>query len=145
MKIKNRLAISFTLLSSGLLLMVMVVMFLAFIDFFSTDFYGHLKDRAKVAAQLYLEADEISSDSLNHVQGRMLERLPEEVVRIYNAHNAASFIRDQDQYWGDKVIERVRQQKNISFKEGDRQVVGIYYPDNQGNFVILVSAYDASG
>jgi len=120
-------------------------MFFAFTDFFSTDFYGHLKDRAKVAAQLYLEADEISSDSLNHVQGRMLERLPEEVVRIYNAHNAASFIKDQDQYWGANVIEKVRQQKNISFKEGDRQAVGIYYPDNQGNFVILVSAYDASG
>lgn len=145
MKIKNRLALHFTLLSSGLLLIVMLSMYLAFADFFRTDFYGHLKDRAKVAAQLYLEADEITSDSLTHVRERMLAHLPGEVIRVYNAHNMASFIKDQQQYWSIKTIEEVRQQKYMSFKEGSRQTVGIYYPDNQGNFVILTSAYDIQG
>jgi signal transduction histidine kinase len=142
MKIKNRLALYFTLISSGLLLIVMLSMYLAFADFFRTDFYGHLKDRAKVAAQLYLEADEISSDSLTHVRERMLEHLPGEVIRVYNAHNLASFIKDQQQYWSINTIEEVRRQKFMTFKEGDRQTVGIYYPDNQGNFVILTSATD---
>jgi signal transduction histidine kinase len=142
MKIKNRLALNFTLLSSALLLVIMVIMYLAFADFFRTDFYGHLKDRAKVAAQLYLEADEISSDSLNHVRERMLEKLPDEVIRVYNAHNIASFIKDREQYWSINTIEQVRNKKTISFREGERQTIGIYYPDNQGNFVILASAYD---
>ncbi|WP_184543123.1 sensor histidine kinase [Mucilaginibacter sp. FT3.2] len=142
MKIKNRLALNFTLLSSALLLVIMGIMYLAFADFFRTDFYGHLKDRAKVAAQLYLEADEISSDSLNHVRERMLEKLPSEVIRVYNASNTASFIKDRQQYWSINTIEEVRANKYISFREGERQTVGIYYPDNQGNFVILASAYD---
>ncbi|MDN3583356.1 sensor histidine kinase [Mucilaginibacter flavus] len=142
MKIKNRLALNFTLLSSGLLLVTMAIMYLAFSRFFSTDFYGHLRDRAKVAAQLYLEADEISSDSLVHVRERMLEKLPNEVIRVYDGNNMASFIKDRDQYWSINTIEEVRQQKSVSFKEGDRQTIGIYYHDNQGNFVILASAYD---
>jgi signal transduction histidine kinase len=145
MKIKNRLALHFTLLSSGLLLIVMLSMYWAFADFFRTDFYDHLTDRAKVAAQLYLEADEISSDSLNHVREHMLEHLPGEVIRVYNANNLASFIKDQQQYWSIKTIEEVRRQKYMTFKEGSRQTVGIYYHDNQGNFVILTSAYDIHG
>lgn len=142
MKIKNRLALNFTLLSSALLLVVMGIMYLAFANFFRTDFYGHLDDRAKVVGQLYLEADEISSDSLNHVRERMLEKLPNEVIRVYNAHNIASFIKDRDQYWRANTIEEVRNKKYIRFREGERQTVGIYYHDNQGNFVILASAYD---
>jgi len=142
MKIKNRLALNFTLLSSAMLLVIMASMYLAFADFFRTDFYGHLKDRAKVAAQLYLEADEISSDSLNHVRERMLEQLPNEVIRVYNANNIASFIKDKEQYWSFNTIEEVRAKKYISFREGERQTIGIYYHDNQGNFVILASAYD---
>ena len=39
----------------------------------------------------------------------------------------------------------VRRHKQAEFSEGDRQTVGIYYTDNQGNFVILVSAEDTHG
>ncbi|SDD35416.1 Signal transduction histidine kinase [Mucilaginibacter pineti] len=145
MKIKNRLALYYTLLSSGTLLLIMMVMYLLFMGIFRADFYNRLNDRAKLAAQLYLEADEISMDSLDHVRERMIERLPDEVIRIYNAHNMASFIKDRQQYWGSTIIEQVRKEKYASFSEGSRQTIGIYYPDNQGNFVILASAYDMQG
>jgi len=145
MKIKNRLAIYFTLLSSGLLLVILICMYLAFAYFLKADFYGHLRDRAKVAAQLYLEADEISIDSLNHVQERMLEKLPGEVIRVYNDQNLASFIKDDSKYWNSNIINRVRKSHDLTFTEGDRQTVGIYYPDNQGNFVILATAVDGQG
>lgn len=102
-------------------------------------------DRATVAAQVYLEADEISADSLNHVRERYVKRLPYEVVRFYDDKNTASFIKDKDQYWTDAVINKVRKAKELQFAEGDRQTVGIYYNDNQGNFVILVSAVDEQG
>jgi signal transduction histidine kinase len=145
MKIKNRLAIYFTFVSSGLLAVVMTCMYFAFSYFFHTDFYEHLRDRAKIAAQLYLEADEISSDSLNHVRERILEKLPGEVIRVYNEQNRAAFIKDESQYWDSNIIEKVRRNRSISFREGLHQTIGIYYPDNQGNFVILASAVDTHG
>jgi signal transduction histidine kinase len=145
MKIKNRLAIYFTLLSSGLLLIILVCVYLSFAYFLKADFYGHLRDRAKVTAQLYLEADEISIDSLNHVQERMLEKLPGEIIRVYNDQNRASFIKDESRYWNNNVINRVRKSGDLAFMEGSRQTVGIYYPDNQGNFVILATAVDGQG
>ena len=93
MKIRNRLALYFTLISAVILLIALAVIFITFNSFAKGDFYGRLMDRAKVAAQLYLEADEITPDSLNRVRERYLKQLPGEVTRIYNDNNGASFIK----------------------------------------------------
>jgi len=145
MKIKNRLSLYFSAISTIVLLIVEIVICLIFNSLIKTDFYSHLMDRATVAAQVYLEADEISADSLSHVRERYVKRLPNEVVRFYDDKNTASFIKDKDQYWTDAVINQVRKSKEMEFAEGNRQTVGIYYNDNQGNFVILVSAVDEQG
>jgi signal transduction histidine kinase len=145
MKIKNRLSLYFTAISAVVLLIVEIAICITINSIIKSDFYSKLTDRASVAAQLYLEADEISADSLTHVRGRYLQRLPDEVVRFYDEKNAASFITDKNQYWPSSVINQVRRFRSIEFSEGDRQTVGIYYNDNQGNFVILVSAIDHAG
>ncbi|WP_428327401.1 HAMP domain-containing sensor histidine kinase [Mucilaginibacter sp.] len=145
MKIKNRLSLYFTAVSSFVLLIVQVVICLTFNSFIKSDFYDHLMDRANVAAKLYLEADEISADSLNRVRESYIHSLPNEVIRLYDERNGASFIKDKNQFWTSPVIESVRKHKYLQFSEGQRQTVGIYYNDNQGNFVILVSAIDTQG
>jgi signal transduction histidine kinase len=145
MKIRNRLSVYFTAVSAVVLLVVQAVICLTFRSLIKSDFYDHLLDRAHVAAQLYLEADEISADSLTHVRERYFQQLPAEVVRFYNDKNSASFIKDRNQFWTAPVIEAVRKRKQMEFGEGKRQTVGIYYYDNQGDFVILVSAIDLQG
>ena len=145
MKIKNRLALYFTIISAVTLLGALSIILITFNSFAKSDFYVRLMDRAKVAAQLYLEADEISADSLSHVQERSAKVLPGEVTRFYNDNNSASFISDRQQFWNNDVINMVRKRKRVEFTEGNRQTVGMYYNDNQGNFVILVSAVDIQG
>ena len=145
MKIKNRLSLYFTAISAIVLLIVQVVICLTFNSLVKSNFYDNLTYRAYVAAQLYLEADEISVDSLNHVRERYLKPLSHEVVRFYDDKNAATFIKDKNQFWASPVIDAVRKRKKMEFAEGSRQTVGIYYYDNQGNFVILVSAIDNQG
>lgn len=144
MKIKNRLALYFTLISATMLLGTLAAIYFTFIKFLESDFYDRLNDRAYITARLYLEADEISSDSLNKVRNQYLETLHNEVVRIYNTRNDAAFIGDDQRYWTSDVINEVRKRKKLKFKEGQRQVVGIFYKDNQGDFVILASAIDQS-
>ncbi|TDO24834.1 sensor histidine kinase [Pedobacter duraquae] len=142
MKIKDRLALYFTLISTVMLLGVLVVVYFTFLKFTEQEFFARLTDRTMVTAKLYLEADEISSDSLNKVRTQYFEKLNSEVLRIYDAKNTATFIGDDQQYWTERTIDEVREKKKIQFRDGDRQVVGIYYKDNQGDFVILASAID---
>lgn len=145
MKIKNRLALNFTLISSAALLTVMVIIYIAFSSFFLNDFYNRLTNRARIAADVYLNADEITSDSLLRVKERYVTRLHDEVIRIYDQSNRARFIKDNQQYWDVGTINEVRRKNYLQFMEGQRQTVGISVKDNQGDFVVLASALDAQG
>ncbi|WP_442590538.1 ATP-binding protein [Pedobacter sp. AW31-3R] len=142
MKIKDRLALYFTLVSTVTLLGVLVVVYFTFLKLMESEFFERLNDRTMVTAKLYLEADEISSEALNKVRTQYLERLNGEVIRIYNEVNSATFIGDDQQFWTSETINLVRKKGKIRFKDGERQVVGIFYKDNQGDFVILASAID---
>lgn len=144
MKIKDRLSLYFTLISTLTLLGVLCAVYFMFAKFMEADFFARLTDRTMVTAKLYLEADEISPDSLDRVRNQYLEKLNGEVIRIYNSKNSAAFIGDDQQYWSSEAIDRVRKQKKLKFRDGKRQVVGIFYKDNQGDFVILASALDQS-
>ena len=144
MKLKDRLSLYFTLISTLTLLAVLCAVYFTFIKFLEADFFDRLTDRTMVTAKLYLEADEISADSLNTVRNQYLDTLNGEVIRIYNAKNSATFIGDDQQYWSHKIIDKVRKNKKVQFIDGDRQVVGIFYKDNQGDFVILASGIDQS-
>jgi signal transduction histidine kinase len=142
MKIKDRLALYFTLISTLTLLCVLAAVYYSFGKVMEAEFFDRLTDRTMVTAKLYLKADEISNDALNKVREQYLEKLDGEVIRIYNERNHPTFIGDDQQFWTSETIDLVRQQGKVRFKDGNRQVVGIFYKDNQGDFVIIASAID---
>ncbi|OOQ57044.1 HAMP domain-containing sensor histidine kinase [Mucilaginibacter pedocola] len=144
MKIKTRLSLYFTLISSGALLLVLVAVYVAVFSFFTQDFYNRLQERTHLASQFYLKADELTSDSLIRVQQKYLERLPDEVMKIYDDYNLSAFNTESNIYWTKDIIEQVRRDGYIEYEEGPRKVFGKYYHDNQGNYVILASAVDAN-
>jgi len=142
MKIKDRIALYFTLICTTLLFAVLCMVYFTFMKFLEADFFERLTDRTMVTAKLYLEADEISRDALNDVRHKYIQKLNGEVTRIYDYKNQATFIGDTSQYWSKATIDQVRDQKHLKYTDGERQVVGIYYKDNQGDFVVLASATD---
>ena len=142
MKIKDRIALYVTLISTSMLLVVLCVVYLTFMEFLKADFFARLTDRTMVTAKLYLEADEISKDALIKVRQTYLQKLNGEITRIYDYKDQATFIDDSSQYWTRMTIEQVRKQKHLEYSDGEMQVVGIYYKDNQGDFVVLASAID---
>lgn len=142
MKIKTRLSLYFMLISSGALLLVLVALYIAVYSFFTADFYSRLTDRTNLASQLYLKADELAADSLLQVQQQYLEKFPGEVIRIYDEDNLSAFKMDHNIYWTKDIIDQVRRDGYIEYEEGRRKVVGRFYHDNQGDFVILASAID---
>nr|WP_067057651.1 HAMP domain-containing sensor histidine kinase [Mucilaginibacter sp. L294] len=142
MKIKTRLSLNFTLISSGALLIVLVALYIAVYSFFTADFYSRLTDRTNLASQLYLKADELAADSLLQIQQQYLEKLSGEVIRIYDRNDLSAFKMDHNIYWTKDIINQVRKDGYIQYEEGRRKVVGRFYHDNQGDFVILASAID---
>jgi signal transduction histidine kinase len=144
MKIKDRLSLYFTLLSIMILLVGIGSVYFTILGILRTEFINRLKDRATVAAQLYLKADEISQDSLAIVRDKYLEQMPTEIIRIYDSKNKATFIPEKTSHWDEKTVEKVRHNGHLEYMNGDRQVVGLFFEDNQGDFVVLASAQDSA-
>ena len=127
------------------MLVIMTFIYLLFSDITKADFYTSLHERTEVAAQLYLEADEISPAALEKIRKKFINSLPGEVIRVYDSANEVSFTKDTGHYFTQDVINEVRREKYLSYRNKEKQAVGIYYTDNQGNFVILASAIDEYG
>ena len=144
MKIKDRLGLYFTLASTLMLLIVLFATYFVFAKFMESDFFDRLNDRTRVTANLYLEADEISPGALRRNRNQYLEKLNSEYIRIYDHQNKPVFIDEYGSTWDNQVIEKIRTQGKVQFKNGLNQVVGIFYRDNQGDFVIIASAVDQS-
>ncbi|RKR82960.1 signal transduction histidine kinase [Mucilaginibacter gracilis] len=148
MKIKDRLSLYFTLLSIIILVVGIGSVYFTILNILRAEFFIRLKDRATVAAQLYLKADEVSQDSLALIRNHYFEKIPTEVIRIYDSKNNAQFILQNDSVGRNtfvkKIVEKVRRNGYLQYIDGEKQVVGIFFKDNQGNFVVLASARDTA-
>src|SRR6266496_560155 len=146
MKIKNKLTLIFTLIIAIILLCLNLYIYILSSSFTRNNFYNQLKDRAIVTATVFLEADEESSAIIQSFQKKYLRSLPDEIIRIYTEKNKPAFIDSSDTIsFDNSLINAVRKSKEYREENGDRQTLGIYYQDNQGNFVIIASAVDETG
>ncbi len=145
MTIRNRLAVQFTLLV-GLLLSAGLgtVYYLSWQNAHKL-YEQRLRERAYTAATLFLEADEQSPASIDRARTRFQRNLNEEVVSIYDDQGRARFGTAAGEGFTPALLAQVRRTSYLSRRHGEEQLVGIYYPDNQGNFCILVTAIDHAG
>jgi signal transduction histidine kinase len=146
MKIRDKLSLQFTIISALLLLVILAGVFLLASANRNHDFRERLKDRAFINAELFLAQDNLSADKFLEVQKKFPQSLPREIVRIYDDRDQPVFIKDSSFHFPQETIEEVKQQKSLySNDPGGRQTVGIYYPDNSGNFIVIASAVDTYG
>ncbi len=146
MKIKNKLTIVFTIIISVILVCLNLYIYFILRTLTVNNFFNQLKDRAIITATVFLEADEQSSTILNLFQNKYLKTLPGEIIRVYDENNHPSFIDSSNTFtFDEKLINEIRAKKELHLEKERRQIVGIYYQDNQGNFVIIASGIDETG
>ena len=145
MKIRNRLSLEFTLLTAGIMLLVMVLIYGLFADYVKQVFFHRLRDRALITAQVFLEKDELTKKSFLEIQQKYMQSLPSERSFIFNEQNTQTFLNDSSIVIDPGIIEKVRNNSQQFFMLGQLPAAGIAYNDNQGNFVIIVTARNVSG
>ena len=144
MKVKDRLSLQFTLMFAVLLSIVLTGIYLFVEHNRVKTFFDELDDRALTIAQFYLAEDNLSKENFSKVLKKFPQSLSGESIRIYDDHFQPRFI-PQGRYWNENVLRRVATQKSLHLSWGKIQAAGIYYVDNSGNFIIMVSAIDDSG
>lgn len=145
MKIRHRLALQFTLLSGCILLVIFVLVYLLLQNYVNNTFFTQLEDRALITAQVFLEKDELARKKWKDIEKKYIQAIPGEDGMIYDEENQPVFIEPGAVSLPPAVIQAVRYHKKYRFHYKGKPAVGLYYSDNQGNFVIFVTAGNEAG
>jgi signal transduction histidine kinase len=145
MKIRHRLTLQFTLLTGIILLVIFALVYLLSARYVSATFYRQLEVRALITAQVYLEKDELAKKKFLEIQTQYLQSIPGESSNMYDEENKPVFIENTSVTWPAALLEVVRHRKMYRFTYKGQPGVGLYYNDNQGDFVIIVTAMNIAG
>ncbi|SEO17905.1 Signal transduction histidine kinase [Flavobacterium sp. CF108] len=148
MNLKNKLAVNSTLLFAFIVGLLMAGAFLLFKSHMKDLYIDNLEDHAMTSALFYFEKDEINA--INSERYRQIEiqynRINNESIRVYNAKTKKLFIQDNiDINLSDQYLDAIKKNKIEHFTINNRQFVGLFYKDNQGDFIIVVSGIDRAG
>jgi signal transduction histidine kinase len=145
MKIKDRLSFQFTFMFAILMMVVLIGIYYLAAQNRQESFYAKLDDRALTIGELYLAQDNMTKENFNKVLEKYPQVLSHEVTRIYNDNYQPVFIKEDSIKWSKETIEQVIKKQRLHFSNGKKQVSGLYYEDNSGNFVVITSAVDDQG
>ncbi len=145
MKVKDRLSLQFTFMFAVLMLVVLTGIYFFVEHTRYKTFFDKLDDRAVTVAQFYLAEDNLSKENFKNVLRKFQQSLPDETIRIYDDKFKPKFVPEDTVIWDINVLKDVLSQKEVHINYGIKQATGIYYADNSGNFIIMVSAIDYNG
>jgi signal transduction histidine kinase len=145
-KIRNRLSLQFTALVASVLLIFCVIIYSITATQVRNDFFDELYDRTLTTAYIFLEEDEFSPHIYELIRERYIRSLPGEIAQLFDMQNQPEFLPlSQEVSYSDELINYIRDTEFHTFSKDGRQAVGIFYRDNQGDFVVIVSAVNTAG
>lgn len=145
MKIRRKITLTFSLLTSIVLVLSFSIIYFLTEHYTKNDFYGRLFEKADFTAQKYFEEDELSKQVYQEILEKNSKNLPEANSLVLNTINKKAVNDSLVNLIPPNLIKQLISGKNIKFQIKERQGVGLYYPDNQGIFIIVVTAIDKIG
>lgn len=144
MKLRNRLTLISTVTFGVVFFITSLLIYLAFYNSSERVFFNELKKTSLLTAFYYLEKDELPHFEHSTIRKEFRATIESSMVAVYNSDNQVEY----GQLFSDSNItkdylNRVRKQQKIQFQTDDFFYYGIYYPDNQGNFVVFVKSSNA--
>lgn len=146
MKIKDKITISFTVLTGITILLLSLFIYFFSLQHTRQNFYLRLQERALIAGQAFLERDEVSASIYNHIREEHLRVLPDEEEYFIRVNQQTGrMLSDTTLFLPDSFYEQVMQSHYATQQIGNTFYVGIFYSDNQGDYIVVVSASDVNG
>lgn len=148
MKVGSKIALFYTLVSVLTTVIIIAVFYIFSTQYINRLYASYLREKAYLTAQKHWEKDEVDEQSYQIIQRKYDELLPEAHEILLNM-DSLSEVRDTL----NKYLTQQQQALLIagedsipfSFKYKDQLGAALYYPDNEGNFIVLVMSRNAYG
>jgi two-component system sensor histidine kinase MprB len=144
--IRNRLTWLFVGVVAVLLFAVLAMVFVLQLTSSQQEFRQRLRERAQVTGYIYLEKDEMRAGAFRDFEKKYLQSLSNEILQVYDATGRVRFVAEDERVQlPDAILARIVTNKEYYFQLGQRQAVGIFYQDNQGDYIIVAAAENVYG
>lgn len=136
MKIQNRLSLYNSIIFGIILAVISLLTYGIYYSNTKKIIYSNLKNTAYITALFYLEEDELNNEEFAKIRSQFDEFVNNSYYQIYNSQDSISygshFLRISPVH-----LNEIRKKGALSFSDDDFFCYGIFYEDNQGNFVIV--------
>lgn len=111
------------------------------------EFYERLRKKARTTCRFITQVKEVDTHLLKIIDKNTLTALIDEKVLIFDEDNELvySSVDDKKITYRHGLLEQIREEKYIEIREGDSEVIGLYYEEADEPLVVLASAYDKFG
>jgi len=139
MKIRNRLTLISSATFGFVFIIASVLIYISFYNSSEKVVFKELQKTCLLSAIYYLEKDELPNYEHSAIKEQFDENIQNDIVRVYDEYNRIAFGNKQiDRNINAKNLEFIRKNKKLSFKSNNHFYYGIFYNDNQGDFVVFV-------
>ena len=152
MQIRAKLTLQFTLLVSVIVLAIFVVIYWLRYNYVEEEFYKRLTQKASTSAELLVTVKEVNAKLLKKINKINNDVLYRENLAIYDYSydkNKDIGVYTSSDTSGFKttyeMLNQVRKQRLVRFKQGDFKIVGMLYIDRFKRVVTVAGAVDLSG
>ena len=147
MKIRTKITLLFSLITASLLFIFASIIYYSAKQNRDKEFYSLLKKEAITKANLYFKA-KVPAQTLQQIYHNNYQTIQEVEVAIYNKnfkllyHDAVDidFVKETPE-----MIDKIYNQGEIQFHQGDWQVIGLVYSYENNKYIITAAAYDLYG
>lgn len=110
------------------------------------EFKARLREEALTSAEILFGKEEISPDLLKLLDKNQITVLPQEEILVYNSRNKLIYESGTDYLKVEpNILNQIRQEGELSFQQGNHEVLGLVYNNGKENLLIIASARDKYG
>ena len=136
MKIQTRLTLLHSTLFASLFIGLGLIIFLLYSQFVKQTIYKQLEQSSFITALFYLEEDELNKDDFDKVRKQFHEYVTNSYYQVYNVQDEVRYGDTHDSI-RPSILNQVRESKKLRFDTEDFYCYGIFYEDNEGDFVVI--------
>ncbi len=136
MKVQTRLSIYSSLIFGVIFIIISVLIYTFYYKSAEKSIYQNLENTANIAAWFYLEEDELEKEDFDRIKKQFKEQMLNPFYQLYNEENEIKYGEYSDSIPAN-LLNEVREKGKLSFATNDFLCYGIFYEDNQGDFVVV--------
>lgn len=136
MKVQTRLSLFCSLVFGVIFAILSLLIYALYYNNAEKSIYQGLQKTVQITALFYLEEDELNSKDFAKIRKQFEEAVSDSYYQIYNEDNQISYGAKTANISPD-ILDRIRQEKQLSFSTDEFICTGIFYEDNQGDFVVI--------